>query len=213
MSLEIPPDEKGNVRYPRVARGIRMRDGTGRRVEGNQHPDPRAEAVRWAICEAELIQAIGRGRGVNRTADNPLQIDILTNVCLPIEVDEIDDLGRDPAEPRRGHARPRRGADQLPRHGGGVPRPVRQRRGGPETRCRRENPAQTPIEEFLIDVCAGFLSVAYRRTGSRGPARRLLYDPRRIDPAAWLSRAARRGHDPGRGPGAGRGRGRVRRRR
>ena len=66
-----------------------MRDGTGRKVEGNQHPDPRVEAVRWAICEAELIQAIGRGRGVNRTADNPLQIDILTNVCLPIEVDEV----------------------------------------------------------------------------------------------------------------------------
>ena len=86
---EVPPDETGDVRYPRVARGIRMRDGTGRKVEGNQHPDPRVEAVRWQICEAELIQAIGRGRGVNRGADNPLQIDILTNVCLPIEVDEV----------------------------------------------------------------------------------------------------------------------------
>ena len=85
--------------YPRIVRGIRMRDGTGREVEGNQHPDPRAEAVRWSICEAELIQTIGRGRGVNRTAANPLQIDILTNVCLPIEVDEVDNLGRDPANP------------------------------------------------------------------------------------------------------------------
>lgn len=86
---EVAPDDKGNLMYPRVARGIRMRDGSGRKVEGSQHPDPRAEAVRWAICEAELIQAIGRGRGVNRTADNPLQIDILTNVVLPIEVDEV----------------------------------------------------------------------------------------------------------------------------
>ena len=30
-------------------------------------------------------------------------------------------------------------------------------------------------------------SVAYRRTGSRGPRARLLYDPARIDPAAWLA--------------------------
>jgi putative DNA primase/helicase len=87
---EVEPDEKGHIRYPRVVRGIRMRDGTGRPVEGNHHPDARGEAVRWGICEAELVQAIGRGRGVNRTAENVLQIDILTNIALPgIEVDEV----------------------------------------------------------------------------------------------------------------------------
>src|SRR3954451_1973445 len=42
-------------------------------------------------------------------------------------------------------------------------------------------------ESGLIGVCSGFLSVAYRRTGSRGPAGRLLYDARRVDPAAWLA--------------------------
>ena len=52
-----------------------------------QHPNPMAEAVRWQICEAELLQALGRGRGVRRSADNPLQIDILTNVPLPVAVD------------------------------------------------------------------------------------------------------------------------------
>src|SRR4051794_15069275 len=87
--VEIEPDEKGEIHHPRVARGIRMRDSTGRAVEGNQHPDPRVEAVRWSICEANGVQSIGRGRGVNRTADNPLQIDIVTNVALPIEVDEV----------------------------------------------------------------------------------------------------------------------------
>jgi putative DNA primase/helicase len=66
-----------------------MRDGRGIAVKATHHPDPRVEAVRWAICEAGLIQAIGRGRGVNRTANNPLQIDILTNVVLPLEVDEV----------------------------------------------------------------------------------------------------------------------------
>jgi hypothetical protein len=86
---ELEADAAGAVRYPRTTRGIRMRDGRGIAVEGTRHPDPRVEAVRWAICEAGLVQAIGRGRGVNRTASKPLQIDILTNVVLPLEVDEV----------------------------------------------------------------------------------------------------------------------------
>jgi len=40
-------------------------------------------------AKPELIQAIGRGRAVNRTADNPLKIDIVTNYPLPIVVDEL----------------------------------------------------------------------------------------------------------------------------
>lgn len=51
------------------------------------HPDPTAEAIRWSICEAEVIQAIGRG--VNRTTATPLQIDPLTDVVLPVTVDEL----------------------------------------------------------------------------------------------------------------------------
>ena len=138
---EVAPDEKGDIRYPTVIRGIRMRDGTGRRVVGNQHPDRWAEAVRWAICEAELVQAIGRGRGVNRGPENPLQIDILTNICLPgIEVDEVTTwdaiqpsaLGRD--------AGPRRDARSATPTGDGIPGSVQQRGGGPARRARRGKP-------------------------------------------------------------------------
>jgi hypothetical protein len=43
------------------------------------------------------------------------------------------------------------------------------------------------IREFLIDKTPGFLSVAYRRRGTRGPAGSLLYDPARIDPLPWLT--------------------------
>jgi putative DNA primase/helicase len=75
-------------RWPRINRRIRLADGTATVVQNNYHPDPKAEAIRWAICVAELIQGIGRGRGIRRRADNPLQIDILTNVALPIVVDE-----------------------------------------------------------------------------------------------------------------------------
>jgi putative DNA primase/helicase len=53
------------------------------------HADPIAEAIRWSICEGELIQAIGRGRGVNRTAETPLEIDLLTDAVLPLTVHEV----------------------------------------------------------------------------------------------------------------------------
>ena len=58
--------------------------GGARWTEADCHPDPIAEAVRWQICEAELVQIIGRGRGVNRTKENPLEVWILTDVALPV---------------------------------------------------------------------------------------------------------------------------------
>lgn len=77
--------------YPLTERVIRRPNGRSRMVMGEYHPDPIAEAIRWNICEAELIQALGRGRGVNRTADSPLQVDLLTDIVLPITADEVID--------------------------------------------------------------------------------------------------------------------------
>ena len=82
--------------YDPVVRGIRMADGRGVAVQCDQHPDPTCEAIRWQICEGELMQAIGRGRGVNRAAENPLDIDILGDVCLPITVHEVE-IWREPS--------------------------------------------------------------------------------------------------------------------
>src|SRR5262249_10173655 len=56
------------------------------------HPDDLVEAIRWQRHEARVLQAIGRARGVNRTAETPLQVDILDNVCLPILVDDVADF-------------------------------------------------------------------------------------------------------------------------
>jgi hypothetical protein len=37
-----------------------------------------------------MMQAIGRGRGINRTAANSLNVDIVAHVCLPsITVNEV----------------------------------------------------------------------------------------------------------------------------
>jgi hypothetical protein len=51
----------------------------------------------------------------------------------------------------------------------------------------RENPGQTSIESYLLDVCPGFQPIVYRRAGARGPAGTLLYDATRIDPVAWFA--------------------------
>jgi putative DNA primase/helicase len=76
--------------YPRIRRAIALRDGLSVGRDGEVHPDPMAEAIRWSICEGELVQAIGRVRAVNRTADNPVEIDILADVVLPITVDRVE---------------------------------------------------------------------------------------------------------------------------
>jgi hypothetical protein len=52
-------------------------------------PDPDAERVRWQVCEAALMQAVGRARAVNRTARDPVLIVVLTDVPLPIEIDAV----------------------------------------------------------------------------------------------------------------------------
>ncbi|MFL5332320.1 MAG: hypothetical protein ACJ8H8_03880, partial [Geminicoccaceae bacterium] len=67
---------------------VRTRTG-GVVVSGDRHPDPIVEALRHQACEAELMQCIGRVRGVNRTAENPVQIDVLSDVALDLTVDEL----------------------------------------------------------------------------------------------------------------------------
>jgi len=75
--------------YQKQSLGRLMTDGTGRRALALRHPDPLVEAVRFAICEGELLQAVGRGRGVRRNAEMPLEVLILTDVPLPIPVDTL----------------------------------------------------------------------------------------------------------------------------
>ena len=60
--------------------------------------DEDAEMLRQYICILEILQDIERGRSVLRSPDFPLHVDILTNIPLPIEVDQfisIKDLDAD----------------------------------------------------------------------------------------------------------------------
>ncbi len=70
-------------------RGVLMADGTGAGINVRAYEDEDLEALRVAITEAEVIQAIGRGRGVNRTADNPLDVFLFADVVAPLPVDRL----------------------------------------------------------------------------------------------------------------------------
>lgn len=66
----------GEVRYRVEARPV--------------HPDAAAESIRFSSCEAELVQAIGRARGIRRAEPGSLRIDVVTNVPVPgLVVDEL----------------------------------------------------------------------------------------------------------------------------
>ncbi len=68
------------------------RDGAGARrvfAESDRHPDKMVERIRARIRGGEIIQSIGRGRGVNRTSETPLEVLVLGDVILPIAVDQF----------------------------------------------------------------------------------------------------------------------------
>jgi hypothetical protein len=67
---------------------VPMRNGTSV-LKAIRHPAGAAETVRAAICDDELVQALGRGRGVNRKAEMPLEVHILGDVVLPILHDSV----------------------------------------------------------------------------------------------------------------------------
>jgi putative DNA primase/helicase len=87
--VPIPNPEDAGWWYPVAERRLRLASDRTAALSMEAHADPIAEAVRWSICEGELIQAIGRGRGVNRTANSVLEIDLLTDVVLPVTADAL----------------------------------------------------------------------------------------------------------------------------
>jgi len=75
--------------YLRVDAVREMADGTSLLDETDRHPDPLCEAVRWQIAEGQIVQAVGRTRGVWRTADNPCDVWVLTDLVLPLPLDGV----------------------------------------------------------------------------------------------------------------------------
>jgi len=85
---KIDPNDKGEVWLPKNPYYIRKRNGKSCEVQNNYHPDPVANALINMITRGNIIQAIGRARGVNRNEETTLQVFVFTNFVVPITVDE-----------------------------------------------------------------------------------------------------------------------------
>jgi len=70
-------------------RGALMADGSGASINVRAYADADLEAVRVAITDAEVIQAIGRGRAINRTAETPLDVFVMADVVVPLPVNRL----------------------------------------------------------------------------------------------------------------------------
>jgi len=181
----------------KVAHGIRLPDGKGVYTRGDKHPDPLVEKVRWQICEGELMQSLGRVRGINRTASDPVQIDILTNVALPVTADEVVTWGE--AQAQAGEVM------EMMMDGVVLHSPRDMAKCFPHVwettdsakswikRARRGEafPGQTPLYELLKGNCPGnnasWHVIRYRPIGRGQQIREAAFDLDVIlDPRAWL---------------------------
>src|SRR5262245_6086789 len=75
-------------------RAIRLKSGAEAALSCRVFELPEAELIRQAVSEAAIIQAVGRARGVNRSAANPVEVYmVLDDTTLPIAVDEVVEFG------------------------------------------------------------------------------------------------------------------------
>jgi putative DNA primase/helicase len=171
--------------YDLTTRVIRLPDGDGHPVRADLHPDPDCEAIRWAICEGELIQAIGRARAVNRTATDPVEIDILTDVVLPGEVHTV--VSWTDVRPGR--------IEAMIAEGVFLENAADRARAFPdlwETAEQAKKDAQRSgtfcyYRNSLIAKCPCPLRVRYRLTGPGQKLRDAIFDASVVpDPQAWL---------------------------
>jgi putative DNA primase/helicase len=72
--------------YERADAVREMADGSTVQADADRHPHPIAEMIRWHIAEGQVVQIIGRPRGVRRTEANPVHVLALTDMPLPMPV-------------------------------------------------------------------------------------------------------------------------------
>ena len=163
-------------------------DGSSMKAEADRHPDPIAEAVRWSICEGELVQIIGRGRGVNRTAATPLDVFVMTDTPLPMPLARTvtaDDLA------------PTVQAEQLAAGGIAFESPTAAAAAYPDLwpsaaaakmAWRRERSVTSPYREYLYGKVTHLARVIYQLIGAGKAPTVAYFDPAMIeDPAAAIA--------------------------
>jgi Bifunctional DNA primase/polymerase, N-terminal/Primase C terminal 2 (PriCT-2) len=169
------PGPDGYTGYPRIKQGIRVQDGSGRSTRNDQHPDAFVEGVRWLVHEGELLQAMGRGRGINRTDDNPLDIDLMFDACLPITVKSAS-----------GWKRPSLAVEMLA-EGAVLTSRVDMAKAWPGV-FKNDMAAKRAAKKSLFrKIIAHWQRVTYQPMGPKMNKRTGYFDPARVpDPKVWL---------------------------
>lgn len=71
-------------------RGIRLKSGADHVLKCRMYDNPDAEMIREAVVEAALVQAVGRARGVNRTATSAVEVFVICHdSVMPGLVDAV----------------------------------------------------------------------------------------------------------------------------
>ncbi|WP_407927968.1 DEAD/DEAH box helicase family protein [Belnapia arida] len=173
-------------RYERESAVITLRDGSTSATTADRHPDPIAERIRRQLCEHQLIQLIGRGRGVNRTAANPLSVLLLTNRPIGEPVDAVttwSEIAPSAADMMLatsgiaiGNAVDAAQAYSLWPSAAAARQAFR--------RCRTH-----PIEDLKLWGCRRALNTgSYQLAGPGRRAVNVVFDPKIVaDPEAWLT--------------------------
>ena len=76
--------------YGKATHLVTAANGSRTTLDVDRHPDALVESVRAAICEDELMQIIGRARGVNRNLNNRVDVIVVGNVPVPMPVELIE---------------------------------------------------------------------------------------------------------------------------
>jgi putative DNA primase/helicase len=173
--------------FPSEAVTLTAADGSARTVDADRHPDATAEAVRRALVDAELLQAIGRGRGVQRTEGTPLAVYVLGNVPLSLPLASLADW--QPVDPSRAML-----ADHgawLASAGDAATLTCRTRKAVERQREQQARITPCPYKRLLYghggNLPDGLATASYQRAGAGRSETAIVYDPSRIpDPRAWL---------------------------
>lgn len=175
--------------YERADAAREMVDGSTIPAEADRHPDAMAEAIRWQTAEGELVQIIGRGRGVNRTAANPLDVLVLTDLVLPMPLTStLDAADLEPGVADR----------MIAAEGVVFENPTDAAAAYPSLWANREAAKKAlqrgrlgtfPFKESLIGECPQLRRLDYKLAGQGRSASVAGFDPVLCpDPAGFLAR-------------------------
>ena len=177
--------------YPAVTVAREMADGSWTPAQADRHPHPVAEAMRWRVAEGELIQVIGRARGANRSADDPVRILLMTSTPVPMPVERLvlaADLAPSPYDEMMalGGVVLMNATDAATAYPGRWATRDAARKA--LERHQAERLATSPDNEYLSGNVANLLQVAYQLAGAGKKPAVAVFDTALVPgPEAWLT--------------------------